>query len=804
MKDNYFDPNNQFWIKSYPHGIPKHLDYPKIPLFKFLDNSAEKFPDLTALIFYGKKISYKKLKNLSDRFAEFLQKIGIKKGDRVALFLPNCPQFVIAYFGILKAGGVVVPLNPLYLPQELNDILIDAKPKILISLKLLSSKLKYIRKKITPILILSDLVDYIPLPLKFLLKIKTYLSSSVKINFDGYLFNFEKLLNQYSGKGKYQQVKFTPSDLALLIYTSGTTGKPKGVKLTHQNLVANLVQINTWLKDITMVGQDIELGVLPFFHVYGITAALNFAIASALSLVLFPEFHSNEIAKAISKYRITLVPAVPIMLTVVLQRYQENFPKYDFSTVRLWTTGSEFCEPALIENLSQFNGKIIEGYGLSETSPIVTMNPYNKPKIGSIGLPLPDTNCRIVDWETGKEVPVGEKGELLVKGPQVFSSYWNNPEATNKAFDTDGWFHTGDIAKQDKEGYIFMEGRIDDIINVGGEKVSPSKIEKVIKKYPGVKDVAVVGLPDPYFGEIPVAYVVSTKERATVLKQELPDFCRKFLDSYMVPRKIFLVDQIPKSHIGKTLYRQLRKETKKKEIAIPPPKDIQEVPRLVRNLTNSFLKIFIFPFIRLIWVGQVDGINYIPTKGGFVIAFNHESFFDFICFRAAFSREVRYLTAAKFFREWWWSPIVTLTGQIKVERYGPNRKESAKKALAQAISLLKQGEIIGIFPEGTRSPEGKRLHKAFTGVARMALIAKVPVIPVGMIGTYEIMSRYDKYPHLKKCQIKVGKPMFFNQYYGQENNQDVLEYITTKIMLKISELTGKPYDFSSSSHNIIK
>jgi len=226
---------------------------------------------------------------------------------------------------------------------------------------------------------------------------------------------------------------------------------------------------------------------------------------------------------------------------------------------------------------------------------------------------------------------------------------------------------------------------------------------------------------------------------------------------------------------------------------------MENIPQPIQNLTNLFLKIFVFPIIRLIWVGRVDGINNIPKKGGIIIASNHKSYFDFICFNAIAPRGVHYLTAAIFFKKKWWRPIVTLTNQIKVERYGPHRKESARQAFTRVVSMLKQGEAIGIYPEGTRSHDGK-LHKAFTGVARMALIARVPVIPVGMIGTYEIMSRYEKRPHLKKCQIKIGKPMSFDQYYGQQSNPKVLENITDQIMLAIARLAGEKYRFSYNQH----
>ncbi len=565
MEESYFVPDDRLWLKSYSSEIPRHLNYPEIPLYQFLDDSAKKFPDRTALIFYGKKISYQSLKNLSDRFAQALQDLGIKKGDRVAFLLPNSPEFVIAYFGTLKAGGIVVPLNPLYLPKELNYLLADAKPKILISLKMFSSKLKTLKKDLVPILIFSDLAAYLPWPLKTLFHLKTWSRSSLKLDFDGQFFNFEKLLERYSGE--YQKVNLQPKDSALLVYTSGTTGRPKGAILTHRNIVANLVQIKTWLVGAIHIGQDIELGVLPFFHIYGITVALNLSMSSALTLILFPEFHSKEVAKAISRYKITLAPVVPVMLQVLFRRHREAPRKYDFSSVHFWGSGAGACDSNLIQEINKLKeGRVIEGYGLTETSPILTMNPFQgTQKIGSVGLPLPDTDCRIVSLKTGEDVPRGTEGELLVKGPQVFSNYWHNQKATEKAFREDGWFRTHDVAYFDQEGYVFLKGRLDDMINVGGEKLWPQEVERAIKQHPGVEDAAVVGYPDMYFGEIPIAYVVPTKEnkKPAVLKRELPDFCKKFLTRYKIPKKIFLVSKIPKSHIGKVLYYKLKEGSPK-------------------------------------------------------------------------------------------------------------------------------------------------------------------------------------------------------------------------------------------------
>ena len=558
---NRVSNHNRWWVKSYPKGMPEHLKYPDKLLYQILDESAKKFPDRTALIFYGKRISYQNLKNLSDRFAHILQDLGIKKGDRVAFLLPNSPEFIIAYFGTLKAGGVVVPLNPLYTPEELEYVLSNCQPKVFISLTLFEEKIKKVNLKSISSLILSDLADYLPLSLRALLKIKswTHLTKSVSHH---HLLNFEQLINKTDGN--YQKINLEPKDLALLVYTSGTTGKPKGAMLSHRNMVANLTQLKNWLQGAVVEGQDVELGVLPFFHIYGITVGLNLAISSALSLVLLPEFHSRETAKAITKYKVNLAPVVPVMLRILIKRQKEQPRKYNFSSVRFWGSGASACDADLIEEINKLGqGVVIEGYGLTETSPLISMNPFNgRQKLSSVGLPLPDTDCRVIDLETHQEVPAGEIGELIVKGPQVFSGYWHDSKKTQEMLTTDGWFYTQDVVFIDKDGYIFIQGRLDDMINVGGEKVWPREVEKVLEKHPGVEEAAVVGFPDMYFGEVLEAFVVPTEnnENPTALQWELPTLCEKYLAKYKVPHKIQLVSRIPKSHIGKTLHYQLKKK----------------------------------------------------------------------------------------------------------------------------------------------------------------------------------------------------------------------------------------------------
>ena len=557
-----FKPSDYPWLKFYPQNISNHLEYSEMSLFRILDNTAKDYPDNIALIFYGKKIKYRKLKQWSDKFALALQSLGIQKGDRIVLLLPNCPQFAIAYYAALKIGAIVTFLNPLYTPKELNYILSDSQPKAIISLQSFSEKISKINN-LPAIIIFSDIVHYLPFSLKTLLRLKNILKKQREINKENNIYSFEKLLKKSSEK--YQPIPIEPKhDTALLMYTSGTTGQPKGVEISHFNAITNLIQMSEWLKSVVNKGKETVLGVLPFFHIYGITTVLNFCILSGLSIVLFPEFHSKPIAKAIEKYKITFVPTVPAILSALYKVHKNNPKRYTFKSVKFWGTGASACPIDLITKIKGINKQaiFIEGYGLTETSPVIIMNPPANQKNGSIGIPFPDTECKIVDPATNQELGPGKIGELIVRGPQVFSKYWQNSQATNLAFDENGWFHTKDMALMDKDGYFYIKGRIDNMINVRGEKVWPQEIEKALEKHPAVKEAAVIGVPDEFFGQIPKAFIV-LKDKAddqSKLRQELIEFCKKYLTQYKIPKEIEFVDEIPKSHIGKKLYYILRKE----------------------------------------------------------------------------------------------------------------------------------------------------------------------------------------------------------------------------------------------------
>ena len=543
----------------------KTCDLPSAPLLSFLNKAAEKYRDNTALIFYGNKMSYGKLKESSDRFAFALQKLGIEKGDRIALFLPNCPQFVIAFYASLKIGAIISPLNPLYSSEELKDILVNSGAKTIISLDIFYNRIKKVKETLDlKNIILTDIAEYLPFPLSFLAKVKEA-SDHFKLFFEKEIHYFKKMLEESSGEFKTLEIK--EEDYAVLMYTSGTTGTPKGVPLTHRNISANLEQLGIFIDKVVKEGKDIVFGGLPFFHIYGLTYVLNFSIRKSLCIVLMPKFHTKTVCEVIQKYAISIFPGVPAMYSAIFNFCQQSKQKYDFSSIGFWGSGASPCPPALIKDIKTLNNAIfIEAYGLTETSPVLHMNPpLGEQKPGSIGLALPNTECKIIDPLTKEELSKGEMGELVVRGPQVFSGYWYNQSATKEVLDKDGWFHTKDIAFQDNDGYFYIHGRSDDMINVRGEKVWPREIEEALEKYPGVIKAAVVGVGDAYYGQAPKAFV--TVKNPDTTSSQLINFCKEKLAVYKVPKEIEIVDEIPKSHLGKVLRYVLRKqESDEKEI----------------------------------------------------------------------------------------------------------------------------------------------------------------------------------------------------------------------------------------------
>lgn len=555
---------NKPWLKHYPPQIPHTLTYEETSLQQLLKNTAEKYPNKIAIHFNGKELSYKELYDSALKFAGYLQKIGIQKGDRVAIMLPNTPQSVISFYGVMMAGGIVVQTNPMYTERELAFQMKDSGAKAIVALDILFPRIKKIQGE-TELehVIITAIKDYLPFPKNLVYPFiqKKQYGFSVKVEHKGNDHLFTEIMKHPALQEPIMNINFE-EDLAILQYTGGTTGFPKGVMLTHKNLIANTKMCQAWLYKCRE-GEEIVLGALPFFHVYGMTTVMILSILQASKMVLIPKPDPEVLLKTIQSQRPTMFPGAPTMYIGILNH--PELSKYDLSSIDSCISGSA---PLPVEVQEQFErltgGKLVEGYGLTESSPVTHANLlWDGERVkGSIGLPWPDTLAEIRSVETGEPLPVGEIGELVVKGPQVMKGYWNRPEETQEVL-KDGWLHTGDMGYMDEEGYFYIVDRKKDMIIASGYNIYPREIEEVLYEHPAVKEVVVAGVPDPYRGETVKAYIV-LKEGATVTEDELNKFARKNLAAYKVPRKYEFRDELPKTTVGKILRRQLVEEEKRK------------------------------------------------------------------------------------------------------------------------------------------------------------------------------------------------------------------------------------------------
>ena len=551
------------WTKFYEAGVPPRIQYPDISLGSMLAKTAEAFPGHTALLFFGKKITYAALDSLVNRFANALSGLGVTQGDRVALMLPNVPHMVIGYYAALRLGAIVVPTNPLYLERELEVQLVDSGAETLVALDLFHPRISAILHK-TKVkhLILCGIKDYLPFPLNLLYPIKARIEKQwVTVAKEAPIYDFLSLLQ--TAPDTPIDVPVAPEDTADLQYTGGTTGVPKGAVLTHRNLVVNAVQCKAWLT-LEKEGEDIFLAAIPFFHVYGMTTVMNISVLIGAEMILVPKFHVKEVLTFINKYRPTIFPGIQAMYLALA-----NYPtvrKYDLTSIRAAISGAGPLMQEVQERFESITGsKIVEGYGLSEASPVTHANPiFGRRKVGTIGLPWPDTEAMIVDIETGsKPMPLGEAGELVVKGPQVMKGYWNKSEESERTL-RGGWLHTGDIAKMDEEGYFTIVDRIKDMIKTVGENVYPREVEEVLFTHPKVKEAVVVGIPgEEFMGEKIKAYIILQEgEQAT--ENDLIQFCKEKLSKFKVPKEVEFRTEFPKTLVGKVLRRVLRDEEMKK------------------------------------------------------------------------------------------------------------------------------------------------------------------------------------------------------------------------------------------------
>lgn len=528
------------WLKHYEPGVAAHLEYPQLNLGQVLQQTTDQFPDHPAFIFLDKEWTYRDFNELASKMANALISLGLSVGDTVGLYLPNCPQFLIGYYGILRTGGIVVPINPMLTGNDLAFIIKDTGMKAILTITEVVNTIE--QAKIPGLQIISTALTGLLEP------------ASNQPDSPGVLA-LEELLTSASGADP--KIPVDPNAIANLQYTGGTTGRSKGAMLSHANLLANAVQFRDWFKNVYTDGNGRFLGVIPFFHIYGLTTTVTSPILTGSSIILHSRFDINEIMGSINKYKPNLFMGVPAMYAAIAMRDSQD---YDLSSIRACVSGSSPLPPAIQERFQQVTGgKLVEGYGLSECSPIVTVTPiYGTVKPGSIGVPIADTKIKIVDPETQEEITTsGEIGELLVQGPQVMQGYWNNQVETELVL-TDGWLHTGDLVYMDEDGYIFIADRLKDMIIMGGEKIYPRELEDFLYTHPSIKEVAVTGIPHSLRGEVPKAFVV-LKDGVATTEKELRQYCISNLSKFKVP-KIEIIEALPRNSVGKVLRRLLKAE----------------------------------------------------------------------------------------------------------------------------------------------------------------------------------------------------------------------------------------------------
>lgn len=551
---------NPVWIQQYEPGVLSTLSYPDLVLPDLLADAARRYSDRPAISYYGRVLSYRELDALVSQFANALLRIGVQRGSVVGLMLPNLPQTVIGYFGSLRAGASVMPINPLYVTNEIERQVTDADCEVILTLSQLVPRVQpVLGRTCLRYVIVTGPEDYLPW-LKRLLYPWTRSGRAQRTEVRGTadIVHFRQFM---TGSTAPPRVRISQEDIAVLQYTGGTTGIPKGVMLTHRNLICNTWQCRHWMPSLRE-GQEKFLAVLPFFHVYGMSVCQNLAISIAGSLTLLPRFQVSEVLEAIARERITFFPGIPAMYSAINNHH--CLDRYDLRSIRLCMSGAGPLPEAVQDRFEALTGaRLVEGYGLSEAGPVTHANPVgfelSKRRRRSIGLPLADTEAKIVDIETGeREVPVGEIGELIVRGPQVMRGYWKRSEETHRVL-RNGWLYTGDLARMDRDGFFYIEDRKKDMIKSGGENVYPREIEEVLYRHPKVKEAVVVGLPQDMRGELIKAYVVLRDgEQAT--PAELLDHCREYLAKFKVPKKVEFRNELPKTLIGKVLRRVLIEE----------------------------------------------------------------------------------------------------------------------------------------------------------------------------------------------------------------------------------------------------
>jgi long-chain acyl-CoA synthetase len=561
------------WIRHYEPGVPALLTIPDHSLTWLLDTAASRYPSHTAFVYHGTKITYAQFSSYANRFAVWLQRLGIRRGDRVAIALPNIPQYPIAFYGALRAGAVVVPTNPLYTEREMQHQLADSDAKLIVVLDTFYPVVRAARENTAlEHVIITSPADFLspmlrtlyPLTLRHARLPEPRLTDK-ELHGDRTLHVMKTMLETHI-KGEVElfnlPVPAVGNDLAVLQYTGGTTGTSKGAMLTHYNLLANAMQTRSWIP-AAREGEEIMLCAAPFFHSYGLTVGLNSSILLAATMILEPRFKVKDILQDIRQYRPTLFPGIPTMYLAILReaRKHTRHPRSLLSSIKYCISGAAPLPAKIQEDFERASGaKLVEGYGLSEASPVTHCNPLtNEGRNGSIGLPLPDVEAAILNPVTGELLPPGEVGEIVVKGPNVMQGYWKN-ESETKAVFYKGWLRTGDIGRMDEDGFFYVIDRAKDMIIASGFNIYPREIEEVLFQHPAIAEAAVVGVPDEYRGETVAAFVVlkSGFEPSKATRESILAFCKERLAPYKVPKILEFRASLPKSLIGKVIRRELR------------------------------------------------------------------------------------------------------------------------------------------------------------------------------------------------------------------------------------------------------
>ena len=543
------------WLAKYPESVDWDADIPEGPLFAILDRAVERFPGNEAMDFLGKRYSYAELGDAVTRAAAGFRALGVGRGVKVGLFLPNCPQFVIAFFGILKAGGTVVNYSPLYTEDQLAHQIEDSGTDIMVTLSLEALYPKMaalLRRSRVNRLVVGTLQAALPFPKNVLFPLVKR-SEIARVPNDGAHVSFASLLDN-DGAGEPPEID-PREDIAVLQYTGGTTGVSKGAMLTHANLHANTHQALMWSPDLVPGGERM-MGVLPFFHVFAMTVVMNLTIALGGSIVMRPRFELDPVLDDVTRKKPTLFPGVPTMYTAIVNH--PELRKFDLTSIKICLSGGAPLPGEIKRRFESLSGcKLVEGYGLTETSPLATANPFDGlNKEGSIGLPVPGTSVAIVDREDPRKLLAqGEDGEICVSGPQVMKGYWGREEETAATI-VDGRLLTGDVGHVDEDGYVFIIDRKKDLVLVSGFNVFPRKVEEGIYRHPAVEEVTVIGVPDEYTGEAVKAFV-KLKQGQALDAEALKEFLADKLGRHEMPRHVEFRDELPKTMIGKLSKKEL-------------------------------------------------------------------------------------------------------------------------------------------------------------------------------------------------------------------------------------------------------